>query len=350
MNRKTKHTGMRRLNGFLLAASLLLGACSGEESVSDFPQGNIPVCFNGDVPETRAVKEYTEAADLTDIGVFAYFTHNDFDANTATPNFMYNQCVKKQENGMWTYTPAKFWPNNLTDKISFFAYAPYVDETGGNPSFDSQTVKGFPKLHYTVPASEADQTDLLASVSLMNQTFGSNNGTVRFAMKHALTKVAVYVKSNDDVKGKKVTAFSIKGTKKGILTYTDNSFTWSYPSPVETQIFTATATDFAVPEKSTEDNKAELATFFLLPRGAGSTFSITFTSPETTDVEDTCIQTVTLTDQSFPSSSLDKWLQGTTLSYTIGIDKKQLTVTSADVNTNTDWKYGETETVGGIEQ
>lgn len=349
MNRKTKHTGMRRLNGFLLAASLLLGACSGEESVSDFPQGNIPVCFNGDVPETRAVKEYTEAADLTDIGVFAYFTHSDFNANTATPNFMYNQCVKKQEDGMWTYTPAKFWPNNLTDKISFFAYAPYVNETGGNPSFDSQAVKGFPKLHYTVPASEADQTDLLASVPLMNQTFGSNNGTVRFAMKHALTKVAVYVKSNDDVKGKKVTAFSIKGTKKGILTYTDNSFTWSYPSPMETQIFTATATDFAVPEKSTEDNKGELATFFLLPRGAGSTFSITFTSPETTDVEDTCIQTVTLTDQSFPSSSLDKWLQGTTLSYTISIDKKQLTVTSADVNTNTDWKYGETETVGGIE-
>lgn len=58
----------------------------------------------------------------------------------------------------------KYWPNTTTDKLSFFAYAPYVDESaagGSNPSFQGNTVAGFPKLTYTVPTTEADQIDLL---------------------------------------------------------------------------------------------------------------------------------------------------------------------------------------------
>ena len=64
------------------------------------------------------------------MGVFAYFTHGKFNENTAIPNFMYNQLVEKQQDeGTWSYSPVKFWSDNsTTDKISFFAYAPYVNE------------------------------------------------------------------------------------------------------------------------------------------------------------------------------------------------------------------------------
>ena len=89
---------------------------------------------------------------------------------------MFNQKVERAGNGSpWTYSPVKYWSNNTTDRLSFFAYAPYVDEmaTGGsNPSFQEKiTAKGFPALTYTVPSAEANQVDLLASVPLMNQTY-----------------------------------------------------------------------------------------------------------------------------------------------------------------------------------
>ena len=96
-------------------------------------------------------------------GVFAYYTgdndYENFRAKTGEkyPNFMYNQNVSwttsndrsgyigAESNNMWAYTPLKYWPNDIastavddqTDpatgsatyggKLSFFAYAPYVE-------------------------------------------------------------------------------------------------------------------------------------------------------------------------------------------------------------------------------
>ena len=67
-------------------------------------------------------------------GVFGYYTDmNEYD-QTSTPNFMYNQ---KVSGAGWTYEPVKYWPNEYgnkaqsddVDKLSFFAYAPYVENT-----------------------------------------------------------------------------------------------------------------------------------------------------------------------------------------------------------------------------
>lgn len=340
---------MKRLHSLLLAVALLLSACSAEESTADFPQGNIPIGFSGDVLATRAT-EYASAANLTAIGVFAYFTNGEFAEANATSNFMYNQPVN-QSDGTWTYSPVRYWPNNNTDRLSFFAYAPYVDEAvagGSNPVFKGKVETGFPTLTYTVPSAEANQTDLLAAVPLMNNSYQANNGTVKFQLKHALTKVSVYVKSNDDVAGKKVTAFSIAGVKSGTLTYhsptdiTDKGSSWSYPAPDVTETFTATTTDFAVPNLHSAD-KQLLATFFLLPRGDGNTFSITYTTPGiTSDGTRTIMQTITLTGQPLPSP--ETWTQGTAVSYTIGIEKKKIIVKAA---THSEWSDGGEGTVTG---
>ena len=86
-------------------------------------------------------------------GVFAFFTDNgDYDANTSTPNFMYNEQVTYKASGTladWTYEPVKYWPNEYgdgaqsddVDKVSFFAYAPWVDVTAttGTPITDGKT-------------------------------------------------------------------------------------------------------------------------------------------------------------------------------------------------------------------
>ena len=162
-------------------ALLCLAACDTGKDTSDIPQGNIPVGFSGDLPATRVLQEYASASDLSSIGVFAYFTHGSFNSGSATPNFMYNQEVKRQSpTNNWTYSPERYWPNNETDKLSFFAYAPYVDETATDAAltFKDKTTAGYPVLTYTVPTTEAAQIDLLAAVPLIDQTYSGTSGNV----------------------------------------------------------------------------------------------------------------------------------------------------------------------------
>ncbi|WP_455639512.1 fimbrillin family protein [Parabacteroides sp.] len=340
---------------------LALAACSEESLVQDIPLGSVPVGFSSNIPATKAT-EYTNE-NLQTMGVFTYFTNGNFDVATATPNFMYNQLVEKNTNENidypWTYNPVKFWPTNGTDLLSFFAYAPYVDGAAdSNPKLSGNTAQGFPTLTYTVPAAEADQIDLLAATPQMNKKYSDNNGTVTFPLKHALTKVAVYIKSGDDIAGKKVTAFSIQSTTKGTLAFCDpatgggtdnanaNGFTWSFTDPTM-ETFKPTEMSWNVPLKSgseTDNPRVLLATFYLLPNTtAESTFSITYTYPGVNE-NTTDVQSITLENRPLPS--LDSWIPGAFISYTYSVTKKKVTVTAAECS---DWTYGGTSTViGGI--
>ncbi|MCD8182862.1 MAG: fimbrillin family protein [Bacteroides sp.] len=206
-------------------------------------------------------------------------------------------------------------------------------------------------LRWLIPCRRRknSQVDLLAAVPLMNQGHADNGGTVKFLLKHTMTKVSVYVKSNDNVTGKKVTAFSITSAKSGTLIYhapdagnvDDAGTSWTYPNPVATETFMAATSDFNVPSSTTVD-AVRLATFFLLPRGEGSTFSITYIVPGTTSTGAAITQSITLTGQPLPS--LDKWTQGASMTYTIGIEKKKITVTAA---THPTWNNNELGTIAG---
>ena len=149
------------------AAALLLAACSSDDSIvadQNLP-GQTPengaVAFDaymgrattragkpGDL--TNAVMQGTNAAVGDGFGVFGYYTdNNDYD-QLAVPNFMWNQKVKANFAAatpyaftFWSYEPVKYWPNEYgnnaisddNDKVSFFAYAPYVAvETTGKLS------------------------------------------------------------------------------------------------------------------------------------------------------------------------------------------------------------------------
>lgn len=133
----------------LAAAALSFAACSNEEDFVAEPQaeqvGEVPVAFdtyvNRGVTRAGATGSINAAATLQDpaingFGVFGFYTNADNYDQTFTPNFMYNQHVTYSSG--WTYSPIKYWPNEFgsgaqgaqsddVDKISFFAYAPYVD-------------------------------------------------------------------------------------------------------------------------------------------------------------------------------------------------------------------------------
>jgi predicted RecA/RadA family phage recombinase len=106
-------------------------------------------------------------------GVFAYYTDNNEYEQRSVPNFMYNQHVTWDDiNQYWAYAPVMYWPNEYgknaesddQDKVSFFAYAPYVDviPTSG-------------KLASTVPAP-GDNTKDLEAYGITGMTRNSNQG------------------------------------------------------------------------------------------------------------------------------------------------------------------------------
>lgn len=112
-------------------------AIAGETPVGFNVYTNRPITragITGDLTTDR-LKDLNNEDGKPGFGVFAYYTDNlDYTCQTK-PNFMYNQQVQAMDEETWTYEPVKYWPNEFgdaaqskdQDKVSFFAYAPYVE-------------------------------------------------------------------------------------------------------------------------------------------------------------------------------------------------------------------------------
>ena len=165
-------------------------------------------------------------------GVFAYYTdQNEYDQSIA-PNFMYNQ---KVSGAGWTYSPIKYWPNEYgsnaqsgdVDKLSFFAYAPYVennpstgkvaDDKEGITGFTRSTATGDPYVKYIGSLDPTKCVDLCWGVvdPSANQDWNINGGKqtmakglpwlnvqrpekslgqkMKFVFKHALSQLNVKI-------------------------------------------------------------------------------------------------------------------------------------------------------------
>ncbi len=139
--------------------------------------------------------------------------------------------------------------------------------------------------------------------------------------------------------------------KSGLLTYynptadSDIGWKWTYPSADEKENFTTGIISFPVPDTIIEEKKL-LATFFLLPAGAGSKFNISYQYTAKDSNNALVVQTVSMENQSLPLT--DNWASGRAVSYTIGIARKAITVIPE--NGPVSWEENaETETVIGTE-
>lgn len=137
--------------------------------------------------QTKATE--TTTANLDEFGVYGYYTAGKTytEAAPATANLMNNVKVTKSV-GTWTYSPAKYWTNEV-DKYTFFAYAPYSVESDATA----------PVISYTVASALANQKDVIYSVNNRDVTKTSckhADGTyVPFEFKHALSRIAVRAKA-----------------------------------------------------------------------------------------------------------------------------------------------------------
>lgn len=226
---------------FLAAAALLvLAACSStDESVNDQtiaePQavgfdayvnkGVTRAGQNGDIGGSSAIQLTTSGVGF---GIFAYYTDNVEYSSTTVPNFMYNQQVTwNSSSSNWAYSPIKYWPNEFgnsassedVDKVSFFAYAPYVnvtpstgqvtgDKTSGITQVTRNTAIGDPMVKYISTTSGTTYgVDLLWAVNsttglpYLNQTRTAgttSDDRIHFTFNHALAKIGMWVEVGDD--------------------------------------------------------------------------------------------------------------------------------------------------------
>ena len=131
-------------------------------------------------------------------GVFAYYTADEPYTGVSGPSFMYNEKVTYDTgNNVWVYSPVKYWPNEFgaaaaseeVDRLTFFAYAPYVevtpsngivtgDNTSGVVALSRNSVGGDPLVKYLVSMDPGTGVDLCWGVSKNGMTSsvdGSNN-------------------------------------------------------------------------------------------------------------------------------------------------------------------------------
>ena len=171
----------------------MLGACSYEiDSVVGTPEighdnnevsTQTPVLFDAYSGRALTRAGYAGALDNGKLkrygfGVFGYYTENEFYNDTYQPTFMYNTQVKGAD---WTYSPLKYWPNEFggeaqsddIDRLSFFAYAPYVhvnpstgipddandDKARGIIAMTRNSSTGDPFVKYAVNFDPAHQVD-----------------------------------------------------------------------------------------------------------------------------------------------------------------------------------------------
>lgn len=250
------------------AAGAMLAACAKDDGITtasfESIKASVPVpvtfgTYMGETAETRAgfVGEMTTAQlqatseNKGGFGVFGYYsngtttTDGTYYAATLTPNFMWNQGIFfNTTDNAWEYSPIKYWPNETksdgtngassdhADKLSFFAYAPYVTpETKSSGEFSAAQTTGItkisgnedagdPKVSYSVDFTGLNSVDLLWGVassdyttSSVNSTYPNTitvgypfidlvkqqtNGKISFDFKHALSRLALTVQAAND--------------------------------------------------------------------------------------------------------------------------------------------------------
>ena len=226
----------------ILAVGMALAGCT-KVSTEEPEAQPVPVSFStyGQRPlGTKADSTYVApGADFAEgavISVFGFYHDDstwaaDSTAGSNIPNFMYDQAVTKQNDGSWSYSPLKYWPNehganavsDAIDRLSFWAYYPKnasgltLCKAGTTSAYDNESL-GLPKVTFTQAEDPANQTDLMFAVpqrDLYKNDAGGHgtviDGEVGLVFKHALALVEFELGEGT---GAEVSALSLTNIKK----------------------------------------------------------------------------------------------------------------------------------------
>jgi hypothetical protein len=198
---------MKKYYLIISAMALMMAACTESaefenDSKNSGDYSNLKVDFGSYVGKgaTRAGATgvlTTDELKTTGFGVMASYTNTTAWASATgeakQSNFMYNEGIT-WNNSTWTYATTKYWPNDPNQKISFFAYAPYVETVNGESgitAIDDASAEE-PKISYKL--DPINFVDLLWA-SAIDQNRMVNNNCVSFNFKHIVSKFMGDVKA-----------------------------------------------------------------------------------------------------------------------------------------------------------
>lgn len=199
-----------------VAAAMILGSCTRTEIVENKAQGDAAVEFGTYTTQaTRGNGQVvtTDNLNAEDFGVWGFYTSQEtwgeYLADTFTPaapyenkypRYMWNQYVD-WEAGAATYTPVKYWPNTLNDKVSFFAYSPFQEQTDAvlekGIVLSKTNDAGWPFMDFTIDSLPQRMEDLLYADNLCDQV--KQTTKIKFVFEHALTRVNLQARLDKDL-------------------------------------------------------------------------------------------------------------------------------------------------------
>jgi len=198
--------------------------------------------------QTRGAPVFGTEAPAGSFGVLGYLlTGGTWNSTTATPSFMYNtQVTRTGSSGSYSYSyyPVKYWPNDTSDKVRFFAYYPYQ---GNGISLSSATTTGYPVITYTPGTTVSNQIDLMyAACSAVNNK--STETAVSLSFNHALTCINFSAKLDSFFSTEKVVIRSIQmtGIKSSGTLSLDSSLSNPWTIGFTTTSYTASISDGSV--------------------------------------------------------------------------------------------------------
>lgn len=148
------------------------------------------------------------------MGVFAYATGLDqFTLGIAYPQEMDNRkmshSITAQLTDAWNYAPRQFWPQDVNDKMSFFAYTPYATSENG-VTLNASPPGHLPVLTYEVPLQAEKQPDLRVAIPQTDLT--QRNSDVKFEFKEVLSSISFFVEgAGIQIKGIAVSGIKTRG-------------------------------------------------------------------------------------------------------------------------------------------
>lgn len=182
----------------LTVITLSFVACDKNDTLPVSEGNGMAISFSSNESKTRVSQIITTSV-INQMMLFASFSHGNFSETTSTPNYMYQQLVNKGGNGLWEYSPVMYWPNNDTDKLTFFAITPTPTPDNGIVATTDITSPGYPAFTITPALSSAQQTDFCVAVPVLNATYedpdgdgdttNDTDGQVSFNFKHAMARI-----------------------------------------------------------------------------------------------------------------------------------------------------------------
>lgn len=201
---------MKQILFFVISVLTALTACTSDREQEGTLTGmQRPIgfdCYLGNTPQTRAYQGNMTTDELkqTGFGVLGYYTENADYTGATKPDFMFNEKIYwKASESKWDYDTKQYWPNGQNNKLSFFAYAPYVaaGESEGITSLPSNTTAVEPVIGYKMGTT--GNVDLLWGVNEDGNAYGTSSykmnvnmtkqaisDRIHFTFKHALANVA----------------------------------------------------------------------------------------------------------------------------------------------------------------